>query len=139
VQRTVERMRAMGIAERVPMLDRIAQDVYAGLMRQHDARGEEWLMTRGGLGRLDESVSKALIAGVRKKSLNIEKVQDILAQVPLDAQRVLLNTLGGRMPYGIRIAGRDGAAVKERVMRRADRTLRRLKTVAQRLDESLAA
>ena len=139
VQRTVERMRAMGIAERVPMLDRIAQDVYAGLMRQHDARGEEWLMTRGGLGRLDESVSKALIAGGGKKSLNIEKVQDILAQVPLDAQRVLLNTLGGRMPYGIRIAGRDGAAVKERVMRRADRTLRRLKTVAQRLDESLAA
>ena len=139
VQRAVERMRAAGIAERVPMLDRIAQDVYAGLMRQHDARGEEWLMTRGGLGRLDESVSKSLIAGVRKKSLNIEKVQDILAPVPLDAQRVLLNTLGGRMPYGIRISGRDGAAVKERVMRQADRTLRRLRTVAQRLDESLAS
>ena len=139
VQRAVERMRAAGIAERVPMLDRIAQDVYAGLMRQHDARGEEWLMTRGGLGRLDESVSKSLISGIRKKSLNIEKVQDILAPVPLDTQRVLLNTLGGRMPYGIRISGKDGAAVKERVMRQADRTLRRLRTVAQRLDESLAS
>ena len=139
VQRAVERMRAAGIAERVPMLDRIAQDVYAGLMRQHDARGEEWLMTRGGLGRLDESVSKSLISGIRKKSRTIEKVQDILAPVPLDTQRVLLNTLGGRMPYGIRISGKDGAAVKERVMRQADRTLRRLRTVAQRLDESLAS
>jgi DNA-binding transcriptional ArsR family regulator len=138
VQRSVERMRVAGIVERVPMLDRIAQDVYGGLMRQHDARGEEWLMTRGGVGRLDDSVSKALISGVRKKSLNIEKVQKILGPVPLGSQKVLLNTLGGRMPHGVRIAGRDGAAVKERVMRRADRTLRRMRTVAQRLDEALA-
>ena len=138
VQRSVERMRVAGIVERVPMLDRIAQDVFGGLMRQHDARGEEWLMTRGGVGRLDDSVSKALISGVRKKSLNIEKVQKILGPVPLGSQKILLNTLGGRMPYGVRIAGRDGAAVKERVMRRADRTLRRMRTVAQRLDEALA-
>ena len=41
------------------------------------------------------------------------------------------------MPYGFRVAGRDGAAVKERVMRRVDRTLRRMRTVAQRLDEAL--
>ena len=138
VQRSIERMRAAGIVERVPMLDRIAQDVYGGLMRQYDARGEDWLMTRGGIGRLDDSVSKALISGVKKKSLNIEKVQKILDPVPLGSQKILLNTLGGRMPYGVRIAGRDGAAVKERVMRRADRTLRRMRTVAQRLDEALA-
>ncbi len=137
VQRSVERMRAAGIVERVPMLERLAQDIYAGLMRQSDARGEEWLMTRGGLGRLDESVSKSLIAGVRKKSLDSDKVQSILEQVDLDAQRILLNTLGGRMPYGIRIAGRDGVAVREGVMRRVERTLRRMRTVAQRLDEAL--
>ena len=130
-------MRAAGIVERVPMLERLAQDIYAGLMRQSDARGEEWLMTRGGLGRLDESVSKSLIAGVRKKSLDSDKVQSILEQVDLDAQRILLNTLGGRMPYGIRIAGRDGVAVREGVMRRVERTLRRMRTVAQRLDEAL--
>ena len=138
VQRSIERMRATGIVERVPMLDRIAQDVYGGLMRQYDARGEEWLMTRGGIGRLDDSVSKSLISGVRKKSLNIEKVQKILDPVPVDSQKVLLNTLGGRMPYGFRIAGRDGDAVKEKVMRRVEKTLRRMKTVAQRLDEALA-
>ena len=138
VQRSIERMRVAGIVERVPMLDRIAQDVYGGLMRQHNARGEEWLMTRGGVGRLDDSVSKALISGVRKKTLNIEKVQEILSPVALNSQKILLNTLGGRMPYGVRIAGRDGAAVKEKVMRRVDRTLRRMRTVAQRLDEALA-
>ena len=137
VQRSIERMRAAGIVERVPMLERLAQDIYAGLMRQSDARGEDWLMTRGGLGRLDESVSKSLIAGVRKKSLDSDRVQEILKPVDIDAQRILLNTLGGRMPYGIRIAGKDAGAVREGVMRKAERTLRRMRTVAQRLDDAL--
>ena len=75
--------------------------------------------------------------GVRKKSLDSDKVQDILKPVDLDTQRILLNTLGGRMPYGIRMAGKDGATVREGVMRRAERTLRRMRTVAQRLDEAL--
>ena len=138
VQRSIERMWAAGIVERVPMLERLAQDIYAGLMRQSDARGEDWLMTRGGLGRLDDSVSKSLISGVRKKSLDSDKVQEILKPVDIETQRILLNTLGGRMPYGIRIAGKDGATVREGVMRKAERTLRRMRTVAQRLDESLA-
>ncbi len=137
VGRAIERMRSAGIVERVPMMDRIAQDVYLGIMRQHDARGVDWLMTRGGLGRIDEGVSKKLLNGLKKKSLNIEKVQSILEPVPLDAQKVLLNTLGGRMPYGFRLAGKDASAVSERVMRNTDRTLRRLRTVAQRLDEAL--
>ena len=138
VQRAVERMRSAALIERAPMVDRISQDVYTGLMRQHSGRGEEWLMSRGGLGRLDESVSKALLDGAKKGSLNTEKVQSILAPVPIEDQRILLNTLGGRMPFGIRVAGADGAQVAERVMRRADRALRRLRTVAQRLDETIA-
>ena len=132
-----ERMRSAGIAERAPMVDRIPQDVFAGLVRQYDARGDEWLMTRGGLGRLDEPVSKALVSGVKKGSLDIDKVRDILSPVPVDDQRVLLNTLGGRMPYGIRVSGADGDAVSSGVMRQADRALRRIRTVAQRLDEAL--
>ena len=138
IGRAVDRMRSAGIVERVPMMDRIAQDVYLGVMRQHDARGADWLMTRGGLGRLEEGVSRKLINGAKKSSLSIEKVQSILEPVSLDAQRVLLNTLGGRMPYGFRIAGRNGEEISERVMRNADRTLRRLRTVAGRLDEALS-
>ena len=137
VSTVMDRMRAAGLVERAPMVDRIPQDVFAGLVRQFDARGEDWLMSRGGLGRLDESVSKALVAGARKGSLDIDGVSEILGPVPLDDQRVLLNTLGGRMPYGFRIAGADGASVSTRVMRKADRALRRLRTVAQRLDEAL--
>ncbi|MEC9393711.1 MAG: helix-turn-helix domain-containing protein, partial [Candidatus Thermoplasmatota archaeon] len=136
-QRVVERLRQAGIVDRVAMRDRIAMDVYSGLMRQYSARGEEWLMGRGGLGRLDEDVSSALIKGVRKEKLSIEKVEEILATVSIDAQRLLLNTLGGRMPYGYRIAGKNGEDVSESVMTNIDRTLRRLRTVAQRLDDSM--
>lgn len=137
-QRVVERLRQAGIVDRVAMRDRIAMDVYTGLLRQYSARGEEWLMGRGGLGRLEEEVSSALIEGVRKDKLSIEKVEEILSDVSIDSQRLLLNTLGGRMPYGYRIAGRNGEDVAERVMTNIDRTLRRLRTVAQRLDNSLS-
>ena len=41
------------------------------------------------------------------------------------------------MPYGFRIAGKDGNEVRERVLNRLDRTIRRLITVANRIDDSL--
>jgi DNA-binding transcriptional ArsR family regulator len=137
VSTVVDRMRLAGLVERAPMVDRIPQDVFAGIVRQFDARGEHWLMTRGGLGRLDADVSKALVAGASKGSLDIGRVTAILEPVRIEDQRVLLNTLGGRMPYGFRVAGADGASVSTRIMRRAERTLRRLKTVAKRLEEAL--
>ncbi len=138
VNTVVDRMRSSGLAERVPMIDRIPQDVFSGLMRQYDARGEGWLKTKGGLGRLDEAVSKSLIEGAAAGTLDIEGVGSILHPVPLGAQRVLLNTLGGRMPLGIRLTGQDYEGVSQRVARLADRTIRRIETVAQRLDDSLS-
>ena len=137
VQRVLERLLEMSIIERVAMPDRIAQDVYLGLMRQFDARGEEWLVTRGGLGRLESNITKKIVTGVKKKSLSIEKVQDILEDVEIENQKLLLNTLGGRMPYGFRIAGKNGDEIRERVLNRLDRTIRRLITVAKRIDNSL--
>ena len=137
VQRVLERLLEMSIVERVAMPDRIAQDVYLGLMRQFDARGQEWLVTRGGLGRLEPRITKKIISGIKKKDLSIEKIQKILEDVEIENQKLLLNTLGGRMPYGFRIAGKDGDQVRERVLNRLDRTIRRLITVAKRIDDSL--
>ena len=100
-------MRNAGIIERVPMVDRIAQDIFSSIMRQYEGRGEEWLISTGGLGRLDESVMKLLIKNTKTGNLNISKVQEILSDVPIPDQKILINTLGGRMPYGIRISGID--------------------------------
>ena len=137
IQRVLERLLEMNIVERVAMPDRIAQDVFLGLMRQYDARGEEWLNTRGGLGRLDGKISEKIISEIKIKNLTIEKTQEILNDVEIEKQKLLLNTLGGRMPYGFRIAGKNGEEVREKVLNRLDRTIRRLITVANRIDESL--
>ncbi|MFQ3343777.1 MAG: ArsR/SmtB family transcription factor [Candidatus Poseidoniales archaeon] len=137
VKRTIDRFRSAGIIERVPMLNRIAQDIFIGIMRQFDARGEEWLITRGGLGRIDKEVAETIISNAKSKKLNIEKVEEILKSVPIESQKILLNTLGGRMPYGFRIVGRDGKEVGRVVMTKVDRVLRRLKTVSERLDIAL--
>lgn len=137
VSTCVERMRSAGLVERVPMVSRISQDVFAGLVRQFDARGEDWLMTRGGLGRLDEEISSALIEGTRNGSLDIQSVSEILSAVDLPDQRILLNTLGGRMPFGFRVSGKDWKGVSQNVLSRAQRTLTRIRRVALRLEESL--
>ncbi|MDC0327858.1 hypothetical protein OAN05_00980, partial [bacterium] len=84
-----------------------------------------------------DEISKKIISGVKKNNLSIEKIELILKDVTIDNQKLLLNTLGGRMPYGFRIAGKNGEEVAERVLNRLDRTIRRLKTVASRVDESL--
>ena len=96
-------------------MNRIAQDIFVGVMRQFDARGEDWLMTRGGLGRLDDSISKSLISGAKSKSLSIDKIEEILSDVDLESQKILLNTLGGRMPYGFRVAGTNIPVAPEAV------------------------
>ena len=137
VNTVVDRMRSSGIAERVPMIDRIPQDIFSGLIRQHDARGNDWLMTKGGLGRLDANVSRSLVEGASKGTLDIDGVTDILRPIPLHDQRVLLNTLGGRMPLGVRLTGSDFESISQRVSRLAERALRRIITVAERLDSSI--
>jgi DNA-binding transcriptional ArsR family regulator len=137
IKRTFDRFRNSNIIERVPMLDRIAQDIFIGMTRQFEARGEEWLFTRGGFGRINEKISIELIDGIKSKNLDSDKVQQILLPLPVEKQKILLNTLGGRMPYGYRIKGRNGIEMKENVMRSVDRTLLRLKTVAERLEKSI--
>ena len=137
IRRTIDRFRNSNIIERVPMLDRIAQDIYIGMTRQYEARGEEWLFTRGGFGRINEEIAIELIDGIKNKNLDSDKVQQIILPLSIERQKILLNTLGGRMPYGYRIKGRNGEEMKENVMRSVDRTLPRLKTVAERLEKSI--
>jgi len=137
IKRTVDRFRNSNIVERVPMLDRIAQDIYIGMTRQYDARGEEWLFTRGGFGRINESIATELVNGIKNNNLDSDIVQELLVPLSIEKQKILLNTLGGRMPYGYRIKGCNGEDVRENVMRSVDRTFLRLKTVAERLDKSI--
>ncbi len=138
VKTSIDRMSEAGIVEAVPMVQRLSMDIFSSLNRQNSARGTDWLMGRGGLSRLDDSVSSALIQTLSEGD-GIERVGEILAPVPVESQRILLNLLGGRLPFGYRISGKDGKAVSESISRAADRSLRRIRTVAKRLDDSLTS
>ena len=136
IQTVIQRMRCAGLVDRVPMIQRIPQDIFSSIMRQLDARGEKWLLSRGGLGRLEDDVNTALLDGAKKGTLDIDTVRRIISTVPVEDQKILVNTLGGRMPLGVRVAGSDFKQVSQRVTRQADRSLRRMITVAERLQES---
>ena len=131
----LDRFRASHMVERVLLSDRIPHDVFVGLTHQWTSRGDRWLMGRGGLGRLEDSVSDQIIEALKHDSLTTELVETNLAEVSLEAQCLLVNTLGGRVPYGYRMAGKDGIAVKRRIEDRVDRLLRRLEMVSDTLDE----
>jgi len=137
LQRTLDRMRAAGIVERVPLADRLPQDIFAGLARQRGARGESWLLGRGGVGRLEAEQRDALMKALQDETLTIEITEQILVDTTLEQRLLLLNTLGGRVPFGHRLTGKDGAAVRGRMMFRAERVLSRLVRIAEQLDSAL--
>jgi len=137
VSRILERMRAAGIVERAVVEARIPVDVFGSLSRQYRARGSDWLIGRGGLGRLPEDICKSLINSLEKGSLNIEGVHNSLEEISLHDRRVLLNTLGGRAPLGYRLTGATGKEVVASVLRGLERTLSRISSVAGRLDSLL--
>ena len=93
-------------------------------------------MTRGGLGRLEETISASLVEASRK-DLTIEKVSEIPSRLNQRSKNTTQHTWR-KDAHGIRIAGSDGAAVSQRVSRLADRVLRRISTVAERLDAALS-
>jgi len=128
----LDRFRASHMVERVLLSDRIPHDVFVGLTHQWTSRGERWLMGRGGLSRLDDVVSTTIIDSLKKDQLTTETVENILNKVDLEARCLLVNTLGGRVPYGYRLAGADAATVKRRIEDRVERLLRRLEMITEK-------
>ena len=119
-----------------PMVDRIPQDVFTGLTRQLDAgtrvgddqrrpweaRGVSFRITcLGGFGR--QPVHRGRQGGTFFSPL-------IRPESPSQHSR-------RRMPHGFRLSGSDGAMVSARVMRSAERALRRIRTVADRLGSTV--
>ncbi len=138
VGRILDRFRATAMVERVPRTDRLGTALWTAMTTQHQRRGEDWLLKKGGFQRLlnDEQQGhflKALKAG----SLTVEFVTEHLASIEAREQMLLLNLLGGRLPMGYRMAGANPSAVQRNVQDRLDRVLRRMVRVAALLDEAM--
>ena len=137
VGRILERFRATGMVERVPRTDRLNTALWTAMTTQHQRRGEDWMLKKGGFQRLlNEKQQSKLLNDLGKGKWSLESVADHLATVEAREQMLLLNLLGGRLPMGYRMAGGSAKAVQQRVQDRLDRVLRRMVRVAGLLDEA---
>tara|TARA_B100001750_G_scaffold134519_1_gene107032 strand:+ start:69 stop:1151 length:1083 start_codon:yes stop_codon:yes gene_type:complete len=133
--RTFDRFRSAGIVERVLRHDRLTVILWDALSTQYSRRGEEWLLGKGGLGRLDEKVGQQVVKSLREGKFDSERCAELFSKTSEDELRLTLNLLGGRLPYGYRLSGDSGDDVARQVKLRFDTIFGRLKRVASTLDE----
>ncbi len=133
--RTFDRFRAAGFVERVLRHDRLTVILWDALSTQYSRRGEKWLLGKGGLGRIDEKVSRQIIKSLQEGKFDSERCAELFSNTNDDELRLTLNLLGGRLPYGYRLSGDSGEDVAIQVKLRFERIFGRLKRVASTLDE----
>lgn len=138
IQRVMENFRSAGFLEKVPRYDRLPYLIWNMLQTQHLRRGNEWLLQKGGLIRqLGEKEANLLINKIGNKEFKISDVEDILKKISNEQSMLLLNLLGGRLSFGYQWSGSNYSEIITFVKDRADRTLRRIRRVAELLQKEL--
>ena len=138
--RILERFRACGLVERIPRTDRLGSALWSAMVTQHQRRGEDWLLKKGGFMRLiPEKNHNALLQPLSKGKLTIEVVQNSMQNIQASDQMLLLNLLGGRLPMGYRLIGTSIDDSKQNITARLDRLLRRIRRVGTMIEEVLTA
>ena len=106
VGRILDRFRASGMVERIPRTDRLNTALWTAMTTQHQRRGEDWMLKKGGFQRLlSQPQQGALLKALAKGTLSVDGVASELNGVEPREQMLLLNLLGGRLPMGYRMAG----------------------------------
>ena len=137
--RMFERFRTCGLVERIPRTDRLPMALWSAMIAQHQRRGEDWMLKKGGFMRLiPESQHASLLKPLAKGKLTVEVVETTMKEISSTDQMLLLNLLGGRLPLGYRMIGESSEAAKQNVIARLDRVLRRIRRVGDMIEEVLA-
>ncbi len=140
IGRILERFRCSGMIERIPRTDRLAVALWNAMTTQHQRRGEDWMLKKGGFQRiLNGQQQTNLLMALKKGKLTIEEVASAMKNVDPQQQMLLLNLLGGRLPLGHRMNGEDAAQVQRNVRDSLDRVLRRMRRVAEMLESELSS
>lgn len=135
--RILERFHAAGIVERVARIDRLPTILWEAMESQFRKRGEDWLLLKGGFNRqLPPRESETLVKALKKGKLKPEIVKKSMAKVSPEEQMLLLNLLGGRLPYGYQMVGDSPKRCAESCMSKLDRVLRRIRRVAEQLEKA---
>ncbi len=136
--RILERFRACGLVERIPRTDRLGSALWSAMITQHQRRGEDWLLKKGGFMRIvPEKNHSSLLKPLSKGKLAIEDVQNAMHEISASDQMLLLNLLGGRLPLGYRLVGSSIADSKQNITARLDRLLRRIRRVGTMIEDVL--
>ena len=137
--RILERFRACGFVERIPRTDRLASALWSAMMTQHQRRGEDWLLKKGGFMRIiPEKTHASLLQPLAKGKLTVEDVQQAMENIDASEQMLLLNLLGGRLPLGYRLVGHTLEDCQQIMTTRFDRVLRRIRRVGAMIEEVLS-
>ena len=137
LKRALDRFRAAGMATRAPRLDRLTVILWDAICSQHGRRGEEWLCGKGGFRRLPADVADSVLVALGKGVFDSDACAELFHTVPAEDQMLLLNLLGGRLPYGYQLVGDSGADVASSVIGRVDRLFIRMSRVARSLETAL--
>jgi DNA-binding IclR family transcriptional regulator len=134
--RILERFRSSGAVERVPRIDRLSIALWTAMLAQHQRRGEDWMLKKGGFQRLLGTKQQSLLLSKLKKGkLTVEDVDEVMKSVEAAEQMLLLNLLGGRLPMGHRMSGMGPEETAKRVTERLDRVLRRMRRVGELVEQ----
>lgn len=94
------------------------------------------MLKKGGFQRLLNTKQQSKFLGQLKKGkLKVEDVEEGMKGIEPSEQMLLLNLLGGRLPMGHRMAGEHPEDVARKVTERLDRVLRRMRRVAELVEE----
>ena len=140
IGRILERFRSTGMVQRVPRIDRLNVALWSAMAAQYQRRGEDWMLKKGGFQRLLNSKQQSsILSSLKKGKLKVEEVEKMVKDISSEDQMLLLNLLGGRLPLGHRMVGYTSDDVHREIRSRIDRTLRRMRRVAQLLEQAMAS
>ena len=98
------------------------------------------MLKKGGFQRiLNSKQQSSLLSTLKKGKLKVDDVEKSVKTISIDDQMLLLNLLGGRLPLGHRMAGYTAEEVHREIAVRIDRTLRRMRRVAQLLEQAMGS
>ena len=101
VGRILDRFRASGMVERIPRTDRLNTALWTAMTTQHQRRGEDWMLKKGGFQRLlSQPQQGALLKALAKGTLSVDGVASELNGVE-PASKCCCSTCWGPTSNGV--------------------------------------
>lgn len=137
VARQLVRLQRSGLVYRAPLWERLTQCVIDAIARQRRRRGDDWLVDKRRLGRFGEEEANEVLTLLDDASENMKQISALIETRGHEDVRILLNVLGGEIPDGYSLTGRNAEEITNRALHMLDIFIARLDRVAERITQGL--